>query len=159
VGRRRRCVGERDLWHKGNSNCHLQLSISFWLLFFTHCQLGKIYNTSLLSQSSPTVLLLSRHNWYSQTPSWYPRTSSFLTVAVRSLSSEPPHRMNPPSTMRSPSIEFCKISGPFLHCYLDAAHADDLRTRRSTTGFAFILSGGCISLKCKTLSTNGHQFH
>jgi hypothetical protein len=37
--------------------------------------------------------------------------------------------------------------------FLDAAHGNDLRKRRSTTGFAFQLAGGCISYKCKTQST------
>ena len=39
-----------------------------------------------------------------------------------------------------------------LSCYVDAAHANDLRTRRSTTGYALHLSGGCISYRCKTQS-------
>jgi hypothetical protein len=43
--------------------------------------------------------------------------------------------------------------GPSLSCFLDAAHANDLRQRRSTTGFVFLLSGGCISYKCKTQTT------
>lgn len=47
----------------------------------------------------------------------------------------------------------CLESGPSLTCFLDAAHANDLRKRRSTTGFAFMLSGGCISYKCKTQTT------
>ena len=45
-----------------------------------------------------------------------------------------------------PSLE----QGPSLTCFIDAAHANDLRNRRSTTGYAFQLSGGCISYKCKT---------
>ena len=48
-----------------------------------------------------------------------------------------------------PSLE----SGPALTCFLDAAHGNDLRQRRSTTGFAFLLAGGCISYKCKTQTT------
>ncbi|HEY9819031.1 MAG TPA: Ty1/Copia family ribonuclease HI, partial [Candidatus Obscuribacterales bacterium] len=36
--------------------------------------------------------------------------------------------------------------------YVDAAHANDLRNRRSTTGYAFLLSGGAISYRCKTQS-------
>jgi hypothetical protein len=36
--------------------------------------------------------------------------------------------------------------------FLDAAHANDLRNRRSTTGYAFILAGGVISFRCKTQS-------
>lgn len=37
-----------------------------------------------------------------------------------------------------------------LACFVDAAHANDLRRRRSTTGYAFIFAGGCVSYKCKT---------
>ncbi len=40
-----------------------------------------------------------------------------------------------------------------LTCFLDAAHANNLRHRRSTTGFAFLLAGGCISYKGKTQTT------
>ncbi len=36
--------------------------------------------------------------------------------------------------------------------FVDAAHANDLRNRRSTTGYAFLLSGGAISYRCKTQS-------
>ena len=35
---------------------------------------------------------------------------------------------------------------------MDAAHANDLRNRRSTTGYAFTLAGGAISYRCKTQS-------
>jgi len=36
--------------------------------------------------------------------------------------------------------------------FLDAAHANDLRNRQSTTGYAFLLCGGAISYQCKTQS-------
>jgi len=36
--------------------------------------------------------------------------------------------------------------------FLDATHANDLRNRRSTTGYAFPLCGGAISYRCKTQS-------
>ncbi len=36
--------------------------------------------------------------------------------------------------------------------YVDAAHANDLRSRRSTTGYAFMLSGGVIAYRSKTQS-------
>jgi len=36
--------------------------------------------------------------------------------------------------------------------FLDAAHANDLRNCRSTTGYAFLLCGGAISYRCKTQS-------
>jgi hypothetical protein len=34
--------------------------------------------------------------------------------------------------------------------FVDAAHANDLRTRRSTTGFAFLLCGGAVAYRSKT---------
>jgi len=39
-----------------------------------------------------------------------------------------------------------------LTCYVDAAHANDLRNRRSTTGYAFLLAGGAVSYRCTTQS-------
>jgi len=36
--------------------------------------------------------------------------------------------------------------------FLDAEHANDLRNRRSTTGYAFLLCGGATSYRCKTQS-------
>ena len=39
-----------------------------------------------------------------------------------------------------------------LLCFVDAAHANDLRNRRSTTGYAFTLAGGVVSYRCKTQS-------
>ena len=35
---------------------------------------------------------------------------------------------------------------------MDAAHANDLRNRRSTTGYAFLYAGGAVSYRCKTQS-------
>ena len=34
--------------------------------------------------------------------------------------------------------------------FVDAAHANDLRNRRSTTGYAFLLSGGVVAYRSKT---------
>ena len=39
-----------------------------------------------------------------------------------------------------------------MMAFFDAAHGNDLRNRRSTTGYAFVLSGGVISYRCKTQS-------
>jgi hypothetical protein len=39
-----------------------------------------------------------------------------------------------------------------LYGCVDAAHANDLRNRRSTTGYAFMYAGGAISYRCKTQS-------
>jgi hypothetical protein len=36
--------------------------------------------------------------------------------------------------------------------FVDAAHANDLRNRRSTTGYAFLLNGGAVSYRTKTQS-------
>jgi len=37
-----------------------------------------------------------------------------------------------------------------MMCFVDAAHANDLRNRRSTTGYAFLLCGGAISWRSTT---------
>ena len=39
-----------------------------------------------------------------------------------------------------------------MHCFVDAAHANDLRKRRSTTGVVFTFMGGPIVYKSKTQS-------
>jgi hypothetical protein len=39
-----------------------------------------------------------------------------------------------------------------LSCFVDAAHANDLRSRRSTTGYAVLLCGGAVSYRTKTQS-------
>lgn len=54
-----------------------------------------------------------------------------------------------PSLPEFPAYE----PGIRLTCFLDAAHANELRKRRSTSGFAFTLAGGCIAYKCKTQTT------
>ena len=47
--------------------------------------------------------------------------------------------------------EFPRASYPTqLICFVDAAHANDLRNRRSTTGYAFMLCGGVVSYRSKT---------
>lgn len=49
-----------------------------------------------------------------------------------------------------PAFPTCDTQEPTS--FLDAAHANDLRNRRSTTGYAFLLCGGAISYRCKTQS-------
>jgi hypothetical protein len=39
-----------------------------------------------------------------------------------------------------------------LYGYVDASHANDLRQRRSTTGYVFLLSGGVVAYRSKTQS-------
>ena len=41
---------------------------------------------------------------------------------------------------------------PHLTCFVDAAHGNDLRRRRSTTGYAFVLCGAAVSYRTKTQS-------
>jgi ribonuclease HI len=48
--------------------------------------------------------------------------------------------------------DFPRLDSLDLSGFLDAAHANDLRNRRSTTGCAFILCGGAASYRCKTQS-------
>jgi hypothetical protein len=45
-------------------------------------------------------------------------------------------------------------TGLQLTGFLDAAHGNDLRKHRSTTGFAFQLAGGCTQSTTATSSTN-----
>ena len=42
------------------------------------------------------------------------------------------------------------IDAPVLHCFVDAAYANDLRKRRSTTGVVFTFCGDAIVYKSKT---------
>jgi len=48
--------------------------------------------------------------------------------------------------------EFPNINTQEPVAFLDAAYANDLRNRRSTTDYAFLLCGGAISYRCKTQS-------
>ncbi|KAG7344102.1 reverse transcriptase RNA-dependent DNA polymerase [Nitzschia inconspicua] len=58
-----------------------------------------------------------------------------------------PHQLSlDPSLPAFPSIH----SPLQLTGYVDAAHANDLRNRRSTTGYAFVLNGGAIAYRSKT---------
>ncbi|KAG7370163.1 reverse transcriptase RNA-dependent DNA polymerase [Nitzschia inconspicua] len=64
-----------------------------------------------------------------------------------SLSPGTPHNLS-----LNPSLPpFPSIPSPLqLTGYVDAAHANDLRNRRSTTGYAFVLNGGAIAYRSKT---------
>ena len=46
------------------------------------------------------------------------------------------------------------INKPELHCFVDAAYANDHRKRRSTTGFVFTFCGGAIVYRSKTQHVN-----
>lgn len=49
--------------------------------------------------------------------------------------------------------DFPAVLSPLqLTGYVDAAHANDLRDRRSTTGYGFTLNGGAVSYRSKTQS-------
>jgi len=41
------------------------------------------------------------------------------------------------------------IRKPRLKCFVDAAHINDLRNRRSTTGYVFTFAGGALVYKSK----------
>ena len=56
------------------------------------------------------------------------------------------------ATLSSDLPSFPTMASLELTGFLDAAHANDLRNRRSTTGYAFLLCGGAISYRCKTQS-------
>jgi len=56
------------------------------------------------------------------------------------------------STMDAELPDFPTVNTQEPVAFLDAAHANDLRNRRSTTGYTFLLCGGAISYQCKTQS-------
>ena len=56
------------------------------------------------------------------------------------------------STMDADLPAFPTVDTQEPVAFLDAAHANDLPNRRSTTGYAFLLCGGAISYRCKTQS-------
>jgi len=56
------------------------------------------------------------------------------------------------STMEAELPDFSTVDTQEPVTFLDAAHANDLRNRRSATGYAFVLCGGAISYQCKTQS-------
>jgi hypothetical protein len=41
--------------------------------------------------------------------------------------------------------------------YVDAAHATDLKTRRSVSGYVFTLAGGAVAFKSKLLPVQPRQ--
>jgi len=56
------------------------------------------------------------------------------------------------STMDAELPDFPTVNTQEPVAFLDAVHDNDLRNRRSTTGYAFLLCGGAISYRCKTQS-------
>jgi len=63
----------------------------------------------------------------------------------------------PPSNFTCSTLDanlpvFPTVDSQESAAFLDAAHANDLRNRQSTTGYAFLLCGGAISYCCKTQS-------
>jgi len=56
------------------------------------------------------------------------------------------------STMDAELPDFPTVDTQEPVAFLDAAHANGLRNRQSTTGYAFLLCGGAISYRCKTQS-------
>ena len=57
------------------------------------------------------------------------------------------HLVHDPALPPFPDVASLDLTG-----FLDAAHANNLRNRCSTTGYAFMLSGGAVSYHCKTQS-------
>ena len=70
---------------------------------------------------------------------------------------EEPDNALPPSTYEQLTLpddlpSFPHIQRSLLTGFVDAAHANDLRSRRSTTGYAFMFAGGAVSYRTKTQS-------
>ena len=71
------------------------------------------------------------------------------TAPVASLPHVPLFQPDYPTTLPS----FPRLLDPLqLTGYVDASHANDLRLRRSTTGYVFTLAGGAIAYRSKTQS-------
>ena len=51
-------------------------------------------------------------------------------------------------------INWYKLTG-----FVDAAYANELRRRRSTTGYGFSLAGGVVSYRCQLQKTHGCQLY
>ena len=74
---------------------------------------------------------------------------------IRFHRSEPMNDMEPgvkydielPSELSAFPVD---IKEPRLKCFVDAAHGNDLRQRRSTTGYVFTFAGGAVVYKSKT---------
>ena len=59
---------------------------------------------------------------------------------------------DPPPPLPDDFPPFPEANPEELTCYVDAAYANDLRKRRSTTGYAITLAGGAIFYRSKTQS-------
>jgi len=68
-----------------------------------------------------------------------------------------PDTSSPPSNFIRSALDadlpaFPNVDSQEPVAFLDAAHANDLCNRRSTTGYAFLMCGSAISYRCKTQS-------
>ncbi|CAJ1962516.1 unnamed protein product [Cylindrotheca closterium] len=61
-----------------------------------------------------------------------------------------PPNPQPGASVDSSLPDFPSIDPHTLTCFVDAAHGNNLDTRRSTTGYGLVLAGGCVSYRCKT---------
>ena len=59
---------------------------------------------------------------------------------------------DPPPPLPDNLPSFPTVNPEELTCYVDAAYANDLRKRRSTTGYAITMAGGAIFYRSKTQS-------
>ena len=78
----------------------------------------------------------------------YLRCTKHWGISYRKTKIDPtlPSRKTDDITLPDDLPPFPEPTHPLdLTCFVDAAHANDLRNRQSTTGYAFLLCGGAIS--------------
>ena len=82
-------------------------------------------------------------------------TIDFGVIYTKStFHSDLPASTHPRVTVEDPTLPSFPLPSSLLELvgYVDAAHANDLRKRRSTTGYVFMLAGGPIAYRCTTQS-------
>ena len=84
----------------------------------------------------------------------YLRQTKHWGIVYRKPSKDPTLPPSPTERLAAPTdLPTFPVTTPLaFQGFVDAAHGNDLRNRRSTTGYAFPLSGGAISCRCKTQS-------
>jgi hypothetical protein len=123
------------------------------LYAYVTCRVDISYSTVTLSKFSTCphdvhyIMLKKVAKYLRETKSWglvfrKPKRDATLPRSTHE------RLVHPPDLPPFPSAG----TGLQLAGFVDAAHANDLRNRRSTTGYAFLLAGAAISYRCKTQS-------
>ena len=118
-----------------------------------HPDIGYAITTLSKFSSKPHVIHYAYLKWVAK----YLRTTKHWGIRFKRsvLRPELPpgtydDRLDLPNSLSFPT----DINKPELLCFVDAAYANDLRKRRSTTGFCFTFCGGAIVYRSKTQGVN-----